>query len=488
MKLYPKLTIAIVAATTAILSVGGYVRIRREVDILRLSRERDHRMFGRALVSAVTAEWRNEGAQGAETIVAGTNAQAARLHARWIALDIDPAPIMHVDLGALDHLEKGGPRSAVTVLADDDHGEPSRFTYLPVEIEGTRRGVLELSESLVYERAFVRRAVIDTVTTTCVLVFVNGIVSLLLGFWLVGRPVRSLADKARRIGRGDFADPIKLTRKDELTELADEMNAMCERLVEANDRAGAETRARIATLEQLRHSDRLMTVGKLASGIAHELGTPLNVVSARAQMIARGEANADEAKDYARVIVDSSERMAKIIRQLLEFARRKSVAKTQCDVGKVAQSTLDLLQPLADKGGVRVVVSDGAGATARADAGLLQQAFANLLVNAMQAMPSGGDVTVSVAREHAVPPPGVDAPEGDYVSVRVKDGGTGIDAAHIEHVFEPFFTTKDVGEGTGLGLSVTYGIIRDHGGWISVDSAVGDGTTFTVYLPEERAT
>ena len=340
MKLYPKLTIAIIAATTAILSVGGYVRIRREVDILRLSRERDHRMFGRALVSAVAAEWRNEGAQGAETIVAGTNAQPARLHARWIALDDNPAPAMHVDLAALDHLERGGPRSAVTVLADDDHGEPSRFTYLPVEIEGTRRGVLELSESLVYERAFVRRAVIDTVTTTCALVFVNGIVSLLLGFWLVGRPVRALADKARRIGRGDFANPIRLTRKDELTELADEMNAMCDRLVEANERAGAETRARIATLEQLRHSDRLMTVGKLASGIAHELGTPLNVVSARAQMIARGEANADEAKDYARVIVDSSERMAKIIRQLLEFARRKSVAKTQCDVGKVAHSTL----------------------------------------------------------------------------------------------------------------------------------------------------
>src|SRR6185312_678361 len=122
----------------------------------------------------------------------------------------------------------------------------------------------------------------------------------------------------------DFASPLDLPQKDELGHLAGEMNAMCERLVEAHKRIEKETAARIATLEQLRHADRLMTVGKLASGIAHELGTPLNVISARAEMISSGDATPTEARDYGRIIGEASQRMAKVIRQLLAFARRKS--------------------------------------------------------------------------------------------------------------------------------------------------------------------
>jgi signal transduction histidine kinase len=108
-------------------------------------------------------------------------------------------------------------------------------------------------------------------------------------------------------------------------------------------------------------------------------------------------------------------------------------------------------------------------------------------MNAMQAMPRPGTVRLSAAREHAVPPAGVEAASGEYVRLSVEDGGKGIDPTVLPRVFEPFFTTKDVGEGTGLGLSVSYGIIREHGGWIEVESRVGVGSRFSVFLPTSPA-
>ncbi|MGH7439958.1 MAG: sensor histidine kinase, partial [Polyangiaceae bacterium] len=119
------------------------------------------------------------------------------------------------------------------------------------------------------------------------------------------------------------------------------------------------------------------------------------------------------------------------------------------------------------------------------DAAQIEQALTNLVVNAVQATPAdpGGVVEVSVNVERAVPPPDHTGAEGEWVAVRVRDRGEGIAPEHLAHVFEPFFTTKDVGTGTGLGLSVTYGIVNDHGGWMTVESQPGIGTTFALFLP-----
>jgi len=152
--------------------------------------------------------------------------------------------------------------------------------------ERTVAGLIEISEPLDAERRAARTIVSDTLLTTLTLIVVCGALSGVLGLWLVGRPVRLLCEKARRIGEGDFGGPLVLGERDELGMLAAEMNATCGRLNAAAVRVDRETAARIAALEQLRHVDRLTTVGRLASGVAHELGTPLNVVAARAKMIA----------------------------------------------------------------------------------------------------------------------------------------------------------------------------------------------------------
>jgi two-component system, NtrC family, sensor kinase len=150
---------------------------------------------------------------------------------------------------------------------------------------------------------------------------------------MVGRPTRRLRDFARRTGTGDLGGSLRAQQRDEIGELAAEMNRMCERLREANDRLQRETAARIGAIEQLRHTDRLRPVGTLASGIAHELRTPLNVVAGRAKMVASGEVIGAEATDSCRIIVDQVDRIAKIIRQLLDFARRRSPDRGPCQLG-----------------------------------------------------------------------------------------------------------------------------------------------------------
>jgi two-component system NtrC family sensor kinase len=172
------------------------------------------------------------------------------------------------------------------------------------------------------------------------------------GYLFVGRPVRRLVAKARRIGSGDLTGPLAITQKDEVGELAKEINQMCERLAAAQARVEEETNRRLATSEQLRHADRLTTVGKLASGVAHELGTPLNVVSGRAKMIVRGQVSGPGLVESAQVIVDQTERMTNTIRQLLNFARRRKPQHRRESLRGVVERTLSLLRPMAEKSSV----------------------------------------------------------------------------------------------------------------------------------------
>ena len=424
MRLVQKLSLAFLLGTTVILTANGFLRVRREVALFQADRLRDHVLIGRTLVASVEAVWRSEGQSQAMALVDAANHGDSRIHVRWVWLGgphaatdvpVDPAEVVALAQG-----------STLTRIAPDGHGEPERFTYAPLHVDDQPPGALELSERLDAEKRYTQRTIADTAQTTAILALVTALLSYVLGSFFVGRPVRALVEKARRIGRGDFAGPVHLHAKDELSELGAEMNATSDALVVANERVEHETAARIAALEQLRHADRLTTVGKLASGVAHELGTPLNVVVARAEMIARGEASPEEARDYARVIVDSSQKMTRIIRQLLEFARRRGPRKERRDIGGVAEHTLELLRPLAERQHVELVLDKGASPReAWVDVAQIEQALTNLIVNAVQAMADGGKVTVQVARERAQPPADHGGRQGEWTVLRVVDQGPG---------------------------------------------------------------
>ncbi len=484
MKLAAKLIIVTVLAVLAVLAVRGYQNARRQMALVEADARESAWLVGRALRPALVEVWRREGRERALEVLSYAR-DRVRLARPWDLRFVSARPETDaerplISMQRLDRVWQGAEATFV-----EPAGETDRLvTYLPMEVDGERVGVLEVSGLMTArdDRFEAEIAQLEQRTVIGALVAILSIA--VTGFVLVGRPMRKLVAKARRIGAGDLSEPLAMHQRDELGELAREINEMCVRLQAEQGRADKETARRLAAAEQLRHADRLNTVGKLASGLAHELGTPLNVVSGRAKMIARGQVRGPEVEESARTIVEQSERMTRIIKQLLGFARRRRPQRTREGLRELAQHTLGLLGPMARKAQVTLdVQGDAAGPSAEVDASLIEQALTNLVVNAIQAMPNGGEVTVTVAEQEVTPPADVAGAPGRYAVIQVQDRGVGMDAEQLARAFEPFYTTKDVGEGTGLGLSVAYGIVRDHNGWIEASSEVNMGSRFSIYLP-----
>ena len=483
MKLTIKLVFALVALVVLILGVDAYLSVRRESDFLRTELQRKAYRIGNAMKELVADVWRREGPDSALALIQAANQRERLVLIRWVWLD-DASGDRFRPQAPVDRLGRTSRGETVTLQYRTPDGTEYLLTYVTVNV-GQRPGALELSEPLSVTDDFVRTSIYRKIALTAIVVACSIGATLLLGIWLVGWPLKRLIDKARRVGVGDLSRPIELRSRDELSELANTLNQMCDSLAESQQRVRLEADARIATIEQLRHADRLRTVGQLASGVAHELGTPLNVVTGRASLITSGRLSPDAIVESAEIIKSQAERMAGIIRQLLDFSRSGTSHRVHVDLQMIVRQTVQILDPLSRKHGVALVVTEGpAPMSACVDPGQIQQVLTNLIVNAIQATPEGGRVTVSVSREHIQPPTGDVNSAADYFCLSVADTGRGISDDVRGRLFEPFVTTKDVGQGTGLGLSIAYGIVREHGGWIDVQTEVDRGSQFRVYIPE----
>jgi len=379
-------------------------------------------------------------------------------------------------------------KEVTTIFYPDDMGHETMYTYVPLhDAAGTR---LEVAAQQAYWLELLSQSLSRSAIALLVVSAVSSLVILLGGFWMVGKPLDQLVEKVQRIGHGDLSGRIDLKRDDELGRLGQAINEMCAQLEQQRTRIASETQQRLAAVEQLRHADRLRTVGRLAAGLAHEIGTPLNVVSGRAELIASGRLSAVDIEDSARTIKQQSQRITTIVQELLNFARSKKPQRLTTDLNVLLEETLKLIRPMADKKQVTLLLTTWEQpAHAEVDAAQLQQVFTNLLVNAIQATSAGGQITVGVEKtvaarlEQNLCRADVTPRAAEYWLISVRDTGQGIAPEVIDNIFEPFFTTKDVGEGTGLGLSIAYGIVREHGGCIGVTSEIGNGSTFQVALP-----
>lgn len=353
-------------------------------------------------------------------------------------------------------------RKISSISVSDKDGATVAHTVVPLMVDGTQAGGVEVSESTSHYDHFVRGSLLASLLSLLGVAGLSAVVVYWGGIQLVGKPLGKLIEQVHQIGDGQLAQPPALTSNDELGALAVAISQMSQRIDQQQN--------------AIRHADRLGTVGTLAAGMAHEMGTPLNVVSGRANLIASGKLSAEEICQSAQTIKSEADRMALIIRQLLDFSRQTPQPHRPLDLRDVVASTCELLQPLADKASVKIVRNDDQQPCGiNGDRAQIQQVLTNLLTNAIQAMPDGGNVQVSVERQAA--------DDGDRVCVRVTDEGEGIQQADIQRVFEPFYTTKDVGQGTGLGLSIAYGIVKEHGGEIEVQSQPDTCTTFVVSFP-----
>jgi len=242
--------------------------------------------------------------------------------------------------------------------------------------------------------------------------------------------------------------------------------------------------------EQLRLSQKMEAIGQLAGGVAHDFNNILTAILMQSQLIEMAEDVSEETRDGLRQIRASAERAANLTRQLLLFSRKQVMQPRDLDLNDVITSLAKMLQRIIGED-VRLQLNlHPRPLMIRADAGMLDQLLMNLVVNARDAMPGGGRLVIETcekdvtAAEAALTP---DASAGRHVCLRVTDTGSGIAPENLGRIFEPFFTTKEPGKGTGLGLATVFGIVKQHGGWIAVESAVGQGTTFQVFLPAVEA-
>jgi two-component system, NtrC family, sensor kinase len=478
MHLTRKLVLALLLGVFAVVVAFSISRIRREIALFDGDMRRDHRTIGLTAAAAVS---KNHGAGGdAVELVRRVDASRDNVSIRFVSLAgnaaYELAPAMR--LGPSQRPAAG---RWAHFVSDVDRGkgkEPSLVTYVAAPVAGHQDGAIQLIESLAPRAAYVRQSLLSVVVSSLAMVLVCGLIAVLVGARLVAAPVSKLIKAAREIGSGNFEFPINLKQNDELGELGRAIEAMSRQLAAMARAMRDETEARIRALEQLQHAERLTTLGQMASVLAHEIGTPLNVISGHAKMIGTGRTSQELLKEAAQTIAAQCERMTQIVRRILDYARPKRARRAVVPVNDVVRSAIEMLVPLAKQRAVDIRYNpEQSDAQALVDPAQIAQAITNILMNAIQASPPNSAVQVGLEAGPA------DRDGFKTVAITVQDEGHGIPEKVCPHVFEPFFTTKSPGEGTGLGLSIVRDIVEDHGGRAAVEHSSENGTVMSIILP-----
>jgi signal transduction histidine kinase/CheY-like chemotaxis protein len=300
----------------------------------------------------------------------------------------------------------------------------------------------------------------------------------------ITRPIGSLLQGVQALERGDFRYPLKAAGSDEVSRLTTAFGEMRSTL-QRNEAQRKQLE------EQLRQAQKMEALGRLAGGVAHDFNNLLTVIRGHSELMLDRLQPGEALYGHSQQIQKTADRAASLTRQLLAFSRRQVLEGKVVDINVLIADMGKLLRRLVREDiELSLRLSDSPGLL-KADPGQLEQALLNLTVNAGDAMPVGGQLIIEtqnvvVDKEQAVTRPSLEP--GNYVMVSVTDTGQGMDAATKARIFEPFFTTKEPGKGTGLGLAMVYGVVKQSGGFIGVESEPGKGTRFELYLPrtEER--
>ncbi len=315
---------------------------------------------------------------------------------------------------------------------------------------------------------------------------------IVLGYFLstsIARPILRLRALSQAVAAGDLNQKTELDRPDEIGELAEAFDTMTQQLRERTDEAArlyaetvqrntelAEINVRLQTTQQqLVQSEKLAAVGQLTAGIVHDVKNPLTVIKGMAEMLQSEPRLEQTASEELGLIRDSATKANQIVSDLLTFSRQSTPEMQQQDLKATVEAALRITTYLTRKANVQVITALPEQTVYMTyDAQQVEQVLINLIQNAIQAMPQGGTLRVSLSQA------------AEAIALAVQDTGSGIPPENLHRIFDPFFTTKPAGEGTGLGLSVSYGIISRHHGRIDVESTVGQGTTFTILLPQQQ--
>jgi two-component system NtrC family sensor kinase len=279
--------------------------------------------------------------------------------------------------------------------------------------------------------------------------------------WQKGEPVNVYKFRASSVDGRDLTLNVSLAALQSKTE---EIEGTLVAIEDVTERMKLE--------EQVQQSDKLSSIGLLAAGVAHEVNTPLTGISSYSQMLMQQVPETDPRHQLLEKIYRQTSRASSIVNNLLNFSRVSDSRFSMIDLNRVLDDTIQLLESQLRNTQIEVVRSYGAELPlVPGNAPKLQQVFMNLILNARDAMPDGGRLEISTESDE------------DSVIIKFRDSGMGIDPEHLAKIYDPFFTTKGIGKGTGLGLAVSYGIIKDHSGHIDVESKLGEGALFMITLP-----
>lgn len=306
------------------------------------------------------------------------------------------------------------------------------------------------------------------------LAILSGVVTIWLLVSKLTQPLSELRDGAEAVGRGDFTRRVPVRSHDECGELAAVFNQMTENIQQSRAEIEKSVETLKNTQQQLIQSEKLSAVGEFVAGVAHELNNPLAAVVGFSEMLKDSEVDTKNRR-YLDMVHKSAQRCQKIVQSLLSFARRHQPERKPVSVNSMVEAVLEMVNYQLRTSNVKVITQfDAASPVVLADAHQIQQVLLNLLNNARQAIDGNqSEGQINIATEQV----------GECIRIIIQDNGPGITEENLLRIFDPFFTTKEVGQGTGLGLSLCYGIIKEHGGKITPSSSKGAGATFTIELP-----
>jgi signal transduction histidine kinase len=368
------------------------------------------------------------------------------------------------------------------------NGRPSQVAYSPLIIRGQQAGwigVVRYSDYQVSPAAQSRLMLIALFALGAIAVVVMGYVLA----QNIALPILKLRSLSQAVAAGDLNQNSQLTRSDEIGELAEAFDKMtlnlrdrteeARRLYEETLQRNKELALINARLEaaqlQLIQSEKLASIGQLTAGIVHDVKNPFAVIMGMAEVLGEDEHLDDETRHGLKVIRESAVKGNNIVSDLLKFARQSKPEVRPEDLRETIESAMRMTAYLTRRYNTTIDLPK-VPVVVQYDAQQVEQVLINMLHNAVQAMPDGGSLRVALKRADG------------FAEVSVSDSGQGIAPENLKRIFDPFFTTKAEGDGTGLGLSVSYGIIANHRGRILVDSAMGAGTTFTIQLPLDPST
>ena len=281
-------------------------------------------------------------------------------------------------------------------------------------------------------------------------------------------PVHRLVIASKELSNGNLDAKVEKTSNDEIGLLADAYNSMANSLRERDEQLKEFTR------KKFMESERLALIGQLAANVAHELNNPLQGIVTYSHLLLERNSLDDPTKQFLQKIVVQANRSRDIIRGLLDFSRQRKPDKTLCNINTLINESLSFFENQALMHNIQSITQlDNDLPSIVIDPSQVQRVFINMIVNAAEAMNGNGQLSISTKRDLA----------RGCIEITFSDTGTGISEENLEKIFDPFFTTKETGHGVGLGLAISYGIIKEHGGTVSVESEVGKGTTFIIRLP-----